>query len=166
MKKCYTLAMTLLLCAGLAMIGLLSGCATTGTQTAADLQAQAAIACPLIQNALAQGSAIAGAAAATSPVYARLQTDIGKAQPAVTAVCAANASINATNLQTLAQTGLPAVADLIGLLNLPPAQSAKIQTDLVTAEVALNLAGVVESQIQAAQAAKTSAPAAASSAAK
>ena len=166
MKKCYTFAMTLLLCAGLAMIGLLSGCATTGTQTAADLQAQAAIACPLIQNALTQGSAIAGDAAATSPLYARLQTDIGKAQPTVAAVCAANASINATNLQTLAQTGLPAVADLIGLLNLPAAQATKIQTDLVTAEVALNLAGVVESQIQAAQAAKTAAPATASSAAK
>lgn len=156
---------SLLTMTALACVVLVSGCATNSTQTAADLQAQVAIACPALQATFAQVSVIAGSVAATSPIYAKLQADIAKAQPVVTAACAANAAIDASTITSLANTALPAISDLVGSLNLPTAKVQQLQTVLVTAEVALNIAGVVESQIAAAQAANSgaTAPAASSS---
>jgi hypothetical protein len=165
MKRFKLLMTSAMLMVLLSAAMLTQGCSTgPGTQTAADLQAQIAIVCPIFQTTLSQVSVIAGAASASSPVYARIQTDLAKAQPVIAQACAANAQINATTIQSLAQTALPAISDLVGSLNLPASQVTQIQTSLVTAEVALNIAGVVESQIQAAQAAK-SAPASASTAA-
>jgi hypothetical protein len=166
MTRFKTLITATLLSLAVGISGLLGGCATGGgTQTAADLQAQVAAACPAITEGLTAGQAILVTLAPTSPLYTRAQDDVTKIQGIVTNVCEKNATINASSVQSLAQTALPAAADLVGLLNIPAATKTKIQQDLVLAEVALNLAGVVESQIQAAQAAAL-APAPASTVAK
>lgn len=135
----------------------LAACATTGPQPLSPAQV-AAIACPQINLAVSQLTAfntVLIADPATAKFGAKANADLAVAQPAITAVCAAGATVTATNLQALAQQALPALGTVVGSLPLPPTQQAQVQGALVLAETAMGLAGVVEQQIQAAKAAPT-----------
>jgi predicted small lipoprotein YifL len=139
----------------LAAAMLLAACATTGPQPLTPAQI-AAIACPQINLAVTQltaFNAVAAADPATKAFATKANADLIVAQPTIAAVCAAGATVTATNLQALAQQALPALGTVVGSLPLPPAQQAQVQGALVLAETAMGLAGVVEQQIQAAKAA-------------
>lgn len=156
----------ILLVALVAMVSLalFSGCSSSTVKPLSPAQV-AAIACPQINLAVTQlkaFNAVLVVNPATAAFGAKATADLAAAQPVVDAVCAAGATVTATNLQALLSQGLPALGTLVGSLPLPAAQEAQIQGALVLAETAAGLVGVVEQQIKAAQAA----PATASSAAK
>ncbi|OOG61434.1 hypothetical protein B0E46_15770 [Rhodanobacter sp. B04] len=144
---------------------LLAACATTGPKPLSPAQI-AAVACPQINLAMTQltaFNAVAEANPATKAFATKANADLIAAQPTIAAVCAAGATVTATNVQALAQQALPALGTIVGTLPLPPTQQAQVQGALVLAETAMGLAGVVEQQIQAA---KSAVPAAASSVGK
>jgi hypothetical protein len=137
-----------------AAVLLLAACATTGPQPLSPAQV-AAVACPQINLAVSQltaFNAVLAANPATASFGTKANTDLAAAQPAIAAVCAAGATVTATNLQALAQQALPALGTIVGSLPLPAPQEAQVQGALVLAETAMGLAGVVEQQIQAAKA--------------
>jgi hypothetical protein len=127
--------------------------ATSGVGSAQNLSVQqiVKIACPPMQAASQQFAAIAGTMALTNPSYAKVQRDLLKSQPVIAAVCAANATLSFANLQNLAATALPALADIAGTVNLAPAQMQAVQAGLLAAQVALGVADVVEANIAAAK---------------
>lgn len=146
-----------LLVAAAAMVSLvlMAGCAGNAPKPLSPQQI-AAIACPQINLAVTQltaFNAVAEANPSTKAFATKANTDLIAAQPTIAAVCAAGATVTATNLQALAQQALPALGTIVGTLPLPPAQQAQVQGALVLAETAMGLAGVVEQQIQAAKAA-------------
>lgn len=147
-----------------ALLIVLVGCASNAPKPLTPPQI-AAIACPqlnLVHTQLAALNTVLEADPATAAVGTKGAADLAKADAIVAAVCnGANAAptVDATSIQTLIQTGLPALGYLAGSLPLPPNQQAQIQDALVVAETAAGVAGVIEAQIKAAQAA----PAAASS---
>jgi hypothetical protein len=63
-------------------------------------------------------------------------------------------NVSVANVQTFAQTVLPALAQVAGSLPIPPAQLAQVQAGLIAAEIAVGAVGVVQQQIQAAQKAR------------
>jgi hypothetical protein len=137
----------------------LSGCASNAPKPLSPAQV-AAIACPQINLAVSQltaFNAVLDADPATAAFGAKANVDIAKAQPVIAAVCAAGATVTATNLQALASQALPALGTVVGSLPLPAPQEAQIQGALVLAETAFGLVGVVEQQIKAAQSAPASA---------
>lgn len=125
----------------------------------------AAIACPQLDLVHTQFTAINAALEAdpaTAAVGTKAAAQLAVAHAVVTKVCngaAAAPTVDATSIQSLISTGLPALGYLAGSLPLPPAQQAQVQTALLVAETAAGVAGVVEQQIKSAQ----SAPAGASS---
>lgn len=144
---------------------ILAACATSGTQPLSPAQI-ASVACPQINLAVTQLTAfntVAEANPATKALATKANADLATLQPTIAAVCAAGATVTATNVQALAQQALPALGTVVGSLPLPPAQQAQVQGALVLAETAMGLVGVVEQQIQAAKAAPASAASAAKS---
>lgn len=145
---------------------LMTGCGVKPQQL--NPQQIAAIACPQLNLVHTQLTALNTALEAdpkTAATGQQAQAQLDAIHPIVTAVCNGAASapaVDASNIQALVQTGLPALAHLAGSLPLPPAQQAQVQAALVVAETAAGVVGVVEQQIKAAQAA----PASAASAAK
>jgi len=132
----------------------LAGCATDGAKQLSPAQI-AAIACPqvnLVNSQLTVINTAMLASPATAPFAKKASAELIAIQPTVAAVCAAGATVTATNLQALAQQALPALGTVVGSLPITPAQQAQAQAALVVAETALGLAGVVEQQIQAAKA--------------
>jgi len=155
-----TLFSLMLVCA-LACVTLVSGCATSSPQPLTPAQI-ASIACPQVNLAVTQLTAfntVLIATPTTASFGTKANADLVKLQPTIAAVCAAGATVTATNLQALAQQALPALGTVVGSLPLPAPQQAQIQGALVLAETAMGLAGVVEQQIQAAKAASIAAPA-------
>jgi hypothetical protein len=141
-----------------AAVMLFAGCATNGSQQLSPAQI-ASVACPQFNVAVTQlkaFNAVLVANPATNSIGAKATNDLAKAQKWVDPVCAAGATVTSTNLQSLAQQGLPALAAIVGALPLPPAQQAQIQGALVLAETAVGVVGVVEAQIQAAKTAPAS----------
>lgn len=163
MKMFRSIAMAL----AFALIGLCAGCVTQQAKPLSPAQV-AAIACPqinLVGQQLTVFNAVLVANPATKALGDKANADLAKIKPKVDAVCAAGATVTATNVQALAQQALPAFGAVVGYLPLPPVQQAQIQGALVLAETAVGVVGVVESQIKAAQttqpvpaAASTSAP--------
>jgi hypothetical protein len=93
-------------------------------------------------------------------VGAKASEQLAVVHAIVTKVCngaAAAPLVDASSIQALIQTGLPALGYLAGSLPLTPAQQAQVQAALVVAETAAGVVGVVEQQIKAAQAVPTSA---------
>lgn len=127
----------------------------------------ASVACPqldLVHNQFAVLNAALEADPATAAVGAKASAQLAVAHAVVTKVCngaAAAPAVDASSIQALVQTGLPALGYLAGILPLTPAQQAQVQAALVVAETAAGVAGVIEQQIKAAHAA----PAATSTAA-
>ncbi|MFC4526399.1 hypothetical protein ISN76_12995 [Dyella halodurans] len=142
-----------------ACVALFAGCATNAAQPLSPAQV-AAVACPqlkLVGTQLQAFNSVLIGDPATQALGTKANADLAAIAPAVDAVCAAGATVTATNLQALAQQALPALGAIVGSLPLPPAQEAQIQGALVLAETAAGLVGVVESQIKAAQAAPAAA---------
>ena len=152
--------------AAMTALVLLSGC---GVKPRPINPAQiAAVACPqlnLVHTQLVAFNAALEADPKTATAGQQAQAQLDAIHPIVTAVCNGAASapaVDASNIQALISTGLPALGHLAGSLPLPPAQQAQVQAALVVAETAVGVVGVVEQQIRAAQAV----PAPAASAAK
>ena len=102
---------------------------------------------------------------ATAATGKQAQAQLDAVHPIVAAVCSgasAAPAVDASSIQALVSTGLPALAHLAGSLPLPAAQQAEVQAALVVAETAAGVVGVVEQQINAAK----SAPASTASSAK
>lgn len=123
----------------------------------------ASIACPqldLVHTQFAALNAALEADPATAAVGAKAAAQLAVAHAVVTKVCngtAAAPAVDASSIQALVQTGLPALGYLAGSLPLPPAQQAQVQAALVVAETAAGVAGVIEQQIKAAHVAPASA---------
>lgn len=140
-----------------ALIGLCAGC---GVKPQPLTPAQiAAIACPqldLVHTELTAFNAALEADPATAAIGTKADAQLAVAHAVVTKVCngaAAAPTVDASSIQSLIQTGLPALGYLAGSLPLPSADQAKVKAALVLAETAVGVAGVVEQQIQAAKAA-------------
>ncbi|MGH8158381.1 MAG: hypothetical protein ACREPQ_09685 [Rhodanobacter sp.] len=150
--------------AAMLSLALFAGCTSSSVKPLSPAQV-AAIACPQINLAVTQltvFNTVLVANPATKDFGTKANATLVSIQPTVAAVCAAGATVTATNLQALAQQALPALGTIAGTLPITPAQQAQVQGALVLAETAMGIAGVVEQQIAAAKAA----PAPASSAAK
>jgi hypothetical protein len=146
-------AMALMVC----VFGL-SGC-TTGTVQAVQPAQIAAVACPqlaLVHNQLVALNAALVADPKTAAVGAKATAQLAAIQPIVDGVCngaAAAPKVDFTTIQSLVQTGFPALATLAASLPLTATQQAQIQAALAVAETA---AGVVNALQQAAQPAPAS----------
>jgi hypothetical protein len=139
---------------------LLSGCGVKPQPLTP--QQIATIACPqldLVHTQLAVLNAALEADPATAAVGAKASAQLAVVHAVVTKVCngaAAAPTVDASSIQALIQTGLPALGYLAGSLPLPPAQQAQVQAALMVVETAAGVAGVVEQQIKAARAAPAS----------
>jgi len=147
---------------GLGMCASLTGC---GAKAQPLSPAQiAAVACPqldLVHTQLTVLNTALEADPATAAIGAKGAAQLAAIQPIVSAVCKgalASPTVDASSIATFVQTGLPALATLVGSLPLPPAQEAQAQAALVLAETAVGVAGLVEQQIKAAQAAPAAVP--------
>lgn len=148
-------------------LALVTACSPSNVKPMSPAQV-AAIVCPQLNLAHTQLVALNTAMQAnpsTSIAGANAAKQLAAIHPIVTAVCngsAAAAGVDASSLAALVQTGLPALSNLAATLPLTPAQLAQVQTGLAAAQIAAGLVGVVQQQVQAAQAA----PAPATSVAK
>lgn len=131
----------------------LAACATTGSTgsgTKQNLTPQqvVAITCPPLETALTQLEGIYATQAALGSASAvKAQAGIAKAQPIVAEVCSVGAAVSITSVQDFANTVLPALAQVAGTLPLTPKQLSDVQTALLTAQVALGVYDVVQSQM-------------------
>lgn len=154
MKLARTLAAALVV----AFIGLCAGC-TSGVKPVPVSQIASGV-CANLGAAHDQLVAINAALSinpTTSALGAKATKDLAALQPAVNTLCAEAATITATQLNAAVAQLLPAFASIVATLPIPPAQQAQVQGALALAEGAVGLAGVVEAQIKAAQAAPASA---------
>lgn len=158
------LARILVMAMAVALLGLCAGCGVKPQPLTP--QQIATIACPqldLVHTQLAALNAALEADPATADLGHKADAQLAVAHAVVTKVCngaSAAPAVDASSIQSLVQTGLPALAYLAGSLPIPPAQQAQVQAALVLAETAAGVVGVVEQQIKAAQ----TVPASASSA--
>ena len=149
---------SLVLAAAIALVMLCAGCATSGPKPLNPGQI-AAIACPqlnLVHSQFVALNTALEANPATAATGAKAAASLAAVQPIVAAVCngaSAMPTVDASSIQALIQTGLPALSTLAGSLPLTPVQQAQVQAALVVAETAAGVAGVVEQQIKAAQSA-------------
>lgn len=155
------LARILVMAMAVALIGLCAGCGVK-PQTLSPQQI-ATIACPqldLVHSQLSLLNAALEADPATAALGHKADAQLAIAHAVVTKVCngaSAAPAVDASSIQELIQTGLPALGYLAGTLPIPPAQQTQIQAALVLAETAAGVVGVVEAQIKAVQAAPASA---------
>ena|SRR5690242_1800585 len=148
------------LCAAFALACVfgLSGCASNQVQPIPPAQI-AAVACPqlnLVHTQLVALNTALEAAPSTAAVGKKAAAQLAAVQPVVAAVCngaSAVPTVNFANIQTLVQTGFPALSALAAALPMTPAQQAAVQAALAVAETA---AGVVSALQQAQPAAATS----------
>jgi hypothetical protein len=132
------------------------GCSSNAPKPLSPAQI-AAIACPqlnLVHTQLVAFNTALEAVPATAAAGAKAASQLAAVQPIVAAVCtdaAAAPTVDASSIQSLISTGLPALGYLVGSLPLPASQQAQIQAALVLAETAAGVAGVVEAQVKAAQ---------------
>lgn len=143
-KLIAALAAALMVCA-------LAGC-TTGNVQAIQPAQIAAVACPqlnLVHTQLVALNTALEANPATANAGKKAAAQLAAIQPIVNGVCngaAGVATVNFANIQTLVQTGLPALSALTSSLPITPAQQATIQAALAVAETA---AGIVSALQQA-----------------
>lgn len=119
----------------------LSACTTGNVQPIHPAQI-AAVACPqlnLVHTQLVALNAALEADPKTAATGTKAAAQLAAIQPIVNAVCngaAAAPKVDFTTIQTLAQTGFPALATLVASLPIPAAQQAEIQAALAVAETA------------------------------
>jgi hypothetical protein len=118
---------------------LISACATpgdagTGASTSAAAQIPAEVVakvCPPLQTALSGLNALVGL-----PASAR--ADLDAVTPIIAGVCAAGATINLANLQTLQQTALPTIANTIKASGMAAEQQNSLILDITAAQIVLS----------------------------
>jgi len=138
------------------MAVLLAGCSTIKPASAATPAQIAAAVCPVVQNDIATYQVIFATSLPASNL-AKVSADLSKAAPVIAALCSGTSTVSTASVQAFITTGLPALADTINYLPLSASQKAKVTQDLLIAELAVGVVGVVESQLQA-PAAASSAP--------
>ncbi|AOZ06681.1 hypothetical protein [Cupriavidus malaysiensis] len=120
----------MLLCAaGIVALVSLAGCAGA-PQAATTFQAQVVKACAVVQPTLQSVQAMTVDDPAKQVILAQLVKDNG-------AVCAAGASVDASSVQSLVNTSVPAAIQVVGLLPLDPAARSGVQIGLMAFQVAL-----------------------------
>lgn len=150
--------------ASLCAIAALSGCANgpqpiaLPTLSTAQLQLLTKQVCTALQTDLVLLEGPTGSALLTPGAATKVTTVIG---PTITAVCNSGASVDLTSLQTLNNTVLPALIDIVAAVPSIPDQP-EILAGLTLAQVAL--VPIVNQAIAAAQAAQASSSSAPSSA--
>lgn len=149
--------------AGVVALALFAGCASPGSAPQMTPAQIFQIACPPVQAAITEFTALDASLPASAQTGV-VETDLKLAAPVVAAACTAGATVSVANVTAFAQTVLPVLGTVAGTLPLPPATMAEVQAGLIAAEIAVGVAGTVESNIAAAKAANA-APAAPASAA-
>lgn len=146
--------------AGAATLGLFSGCASAPALTPPQI---AQLACPPIQSALTQLSAL-GMALPDASSAQQAAAMLDRAREPVAAACTATATITASDVEGLARQAMPALGRVLATVPMPASTQAIIQTSLVGVEVIVGAAGVIEQQLAATKPseAAASAPAASS----
>lgn len=136
----------------------LASCASNQVQPIPPAQI-AAVACPqlnLVHTQLVALNTALEASPSTADLGKKAAAQLAAVQPVVAAVCngaSAVPTVNFANIQTLVQTGFPALSALAAALPMTPAQQAAVQAALAVAETA---AGVVSALQQVQPAAATS----------
>ncbi|GGA00358.1 hypothetical protein [Dyella caseinilytica] len=133
-------------------IGSLDGCATLQAD-----QSKAELVCSNLSSVNATFTAFNNvliAEPATKVIGTKAAADLAAAQAPIQALCANVGIVTDTQITGALQQVLPAIAAIVATLPLPAATQASIQGGLVAAEGVVGLAGLFESQLQAAQAAK------------
>lgn len=152
MKSLATLAVALFVCA----LGL-AGCVSNQVQPIPPAQI-AAVACPqlnLVHTQLVALNTALEASPSTADIGKKAAAQLAAVQPVVAAVCngaAAVPTVNFANIQTLAQTGFPALGAIAASLPLTPTQQAQIQAALAVAETAAGVVSALQQQAQPAPA--------------
>ena len=137
----------------------LSGCTTTGGAQPIPPAQIAAVACPqlnLVHTQLVALNTALEASTSTAAFGKKADAQLAAIQPIINGVCngaAAAPAVNFANLQTLVQTGFPALSTLVASLPMSATQEAAIQAAIAVAETA---AGMVNALQQAQPAPATS----------
>jgi hypothetical protein len=152
---------------GIVAIMALAACTTNGGTTSngsappsqqLSPQQVVAIVCPPMQTALTTLDSIYNTQASLGNASAsKAAAGIAKAQPVIAEACAIGATVSTANVQAFVNTALPALAQVAGTLPLSQKQMGDVQTALLTAQVALGVYNVVQSQIAAGASANQSA---------
>lgn len=129
----------------------LSAC-TTGNVQAIQPAQIAAVACPqlnLVHTQLVALNTALEADPKTAAVGTKAAAQLAAIQPIVNGVCngaAAAPKVDFSTIQSLVQTGFPALATLVASLPLPAAQQAEIQAALAVAETAAGVVNALQTQ--------------------
>lgn len=132
----------------------LSACTTGNVQPIQPAQI-AAVACPqlnLVHTQLVALNTALEADPKTAVVGAKAAAQLAAIQPIVNGVCdgiAAAPKVDFASIQSLVQTGFPALATLVATLPIPSAQQAEIQAALAVAETAAGVVSTLQEQTQA-----------------
>ena len=142
-------ALVALVC--LVALAVMPGC-TQGTKPLQPAQI-AAVACPQI-NLVTTQLAVLNTALQADPKTAKIgqkgAAQLASIQPVINGVCngaAAAPAVNAATLQTLIQTGFPALSTIAASLPLTPAQEGQVQAALAIAEAAAGVVSIVQQQV-------------------
>lgn len=147
-KMLATLAVALFACLTVA------GCASNQPQAVSPQQI-ATIACPqlnLVHTQLVALNTALQADPKTADLGKKAAAQLAVIHPLVAGVCngaAAAPKVDFASIQTLAQTGFPALAALAATLPLTPAQQAGIQAALAVAETATGVVAALQQQAPA-----------------
>lgn len=118
-------------------IALLSGCASTGSQSpaqvAANIHTQVVKACAVIQPTMAS------LAAMQAQLPADVQADMTKAQPIVSAVCSVPAA-QIASVQDLVNVAFPLAIKIVAASPMKDADKATVEIALTAANVAVSAA--------------------------
>lgn len=138
----------------------LAGCASNQVQPLQPAQI-AAVACPqlnLVHSQLVALNTALQADPKTADLGKKAAAQLAAVQPAVAAVCngaTAAPKVDFSNIQALAQTGLPALAALVASLPIPPAQQAQAQAALAVAGTAVGIISALQQPASPAPASST-----------
>ena len=134
----------------------LSAC-TTGNVQAIQPAQIAAVACPqlnLVHTQLVALNTALEASPSTAAFGKKADAQLAAIQPIINGVCngaAAAPAVNFANLQTLVQTGFPALSTLVASLPMSATQEAAIQAAIAVAETAVGMVNALQ-QVQPAPA--------------
>ncbi|VVE69261.1 hypothetical protein PPN31119_03226 [Pandoraea pnomenusa] len=110
----------------------LAACSTTGQSVPTPAQVAARV-CPPVEVAVASLQQVNGMS--DTALHA-----LSNAQPVVNAVCAAGSTVDAVNLQTLANAGLPAIITVAKASPLSAQDQDRIVLGVTTAQILLTAA--------------------------
>ncbi|MFP3647570.1 hypothetical protein [Paraburkholderia sp. SIMBA_054] len=122
----------MLLAAGLAALMFFAGCANA-PQVASNFQTQVAKACAVVQPTLLSVQAMTVSDPAQQVIIRQVVQINGS-------VCAANASVDPSNVVALVNTSIPAAVQVIALLPIEEAAKSGAQIGLMAFQVALSAA--------------------------